>query len=146
MSDSPVTADVLQSEIAVTVRDEKYTFRMPSIRFEIEVGYKANDICGRSMPDNSSPQASILGPGGRAYNFAWCCAVMELYLIRATTEWPFTDGPGKVNSDKFSFAKSQAVEEIGGAFSAELNRFRDDRPADDDTTGKKAVAGVQNTG
>jgi hypothetical protein len=139
---SDTQKDVLQSEIVVTVRGEKYTFRMPSIRFEMEVGYKANDICGRAMPDNSSPTASLLGPGNRAYNFAWCCAVLELYLIRATAEWPFTDGPGRVNADKFSFGKSQVVEEIGSAFSLELNRFRDAGSANTDAAGAEVVAGV----
>jgi hypothetical protein len=138
--------DVLQREVAVTVRGEKYTFRMPSIAFEIEIGYKSNDICGRSLPEGTTPAASLLGPGNRAYNFAWCCGVMELYLIRATTEWPFTDGPGLVNSAKFSFNKSQVVEEIGSAFSVELNRFRDSRPADDDKPGPETVAGKQDPG
>jgi hypothetical protein len=138
--------DLLQSEIAVTVRGEKYTFRMPSIRFEIEVGYKANDICGRSMPDGLTPSATLLGPGNRAYNFAYCCALLELYLKKATTEWPLTDGPGNVNSEKFPFGKSQVVEEIGVALGAELNRFRDDRPADGKPPGAESVAGKQDPG
>jgi hypothetical protein len=141
MSDAP-KPDVLQNEIVVTVRGEKYTFRMPSIRFEMEIGYRANDICGRSVPEGSSPQATLLGPGNRAYNFAWCCAVMEMYLIRATTEWPFTDGPGRVNADRFPFNKTQLVEEIGSAFGAELNRFRDDGSADQHDAGEKTVDGV----
>lgn len=138
--------DVLQNEVIVTVRGDKYTFRMPSIRFEMEMGYKTNDICGRAMPEGSSPTASLLGPGNRAYNFAWCCAVLELYLIRATTEWPFTDGPGRVNSDKFSFGRSQTVEEIGSAFSLELNKFRDAGSADANGAGAEAVVGVKDPG
>lgn len=141
MSDATRT-DVLQTEIVVAVRGNNYTFRMPSIRFEIEMGYRANDICGRSMPEDSTPQASLLGPGNRAFNFAWYCAAMELYLIRATTEWPFTGGPGRVVSERFPLGKAQTVEEIGSAFSVELNRFRDDGSADDNANGKEAVAGV----
>ena len=143
---SETKAEVLQREFAVTVRGEKYTFRMPSIEFEIEVGYRTNDICGVSLPEGSTSAASLLGPGNRAYNFAWCRAVMELYLIRATAKWPFTDGPGLVNSAKFSFNKSQVVEEIGLAFSNEMNRFRDDRLADDDQSGEKIVVGQQDPG
>jgi hypothetical protein len=138
--------DLLQSEVVVTVRGEKYTLRMPSIRFEMEVGYKTNDICSRSLPEGSTAGASLLGPGNRAYNFAWCCSVLELYLKKATTEWPFTDGPGNVNSDKFPFNKSQVIEEIGSAFSLELNRFRDDRPADGKPPGAESVAGKQDPG
>lgn len=138
--------DVTQDRITVKVRGLAYTFRVPSIQYETEIGYKTNDILARGMPQGLSPQAMMLGSGQQAYSSAWSRAVMELYLVQADDPWPFTGGPGRVESDRFPLSRHRLVQEIGGAFGDALNRFLDDGAADGNAAGQEAVAGQQDPG
>lgn len=138
--------DVIQNEIRVAVRGNTYTFRMPSIQYEAEVGYRTNDLLAQAVPEGTTQQATMMGPGANAYGIMWSRAVMELYLIRATDEWPFTGGPGVVKSALFPLNRSRTVEAIGGAFQAEMVRFLDDGTADAKPPGAEAVAGQPNPG
>ena len=44
-------SDALQGTFEVEVDGETYVFRKPSIKQDIEVGYKATDIRKRAYPD-----------------------------------------------------------------------------------------------
>lgn len=124
-SDNPKPADVLQDELTVTVRETDYVFRLPTIRYDIEVAARALAIRRRADPEGGG---AIYGIGEQAARLSFALAIMELYLAGGP-EWPFSPGPaGKpaVNHEKFPRNKTALVYEIGGAFEQAYERFRDE--------------------
>ena len=127
MSDNP-----LQDRFDVVVEGATYTFRKPTIRYDIEVGYKSADIRNRAYPDGYG------GMGGidmQAVNFSRYCAILEMYLLSATVGWPFgitdedlkgldTSKAPKVDFDKFPLDSADDVYAVGQAFEAAVQRFR----------------------
>ena len=139
-------SDVLDETLEVIVRKQKYIFKIPSITFDIEVGYRATEIRQRIAPQF---MGSLFGLDNAAAQLARNFAVMELYLLRADVPWPFSPGPnGKpvVDSAKFPRDKTNTVYDIGQAFEAAYGRFRDDGTGDNQSNGDQAVAGVEDPG
>lgn len=132
--------DVLQDEITVTVRGEDYVFRIPSIKFDIEVGYRAAAIRRKADPDGRGALDAL---DGMAAGFALNCALLELYLARGPA-WCWSPGAGGkpvVDHEKFPIKASALVWEVGGAFRDAFERFRADGTADDNASGAETVAG-----
>ena len=119
-------ADVLQETFDVTVRGKNYKFRVPSIRFDIEIGYKSAQLRRQSDPEGRGELGSV---DAAATRFAWSQSVIALYLLSSDESWPFSPGPdGKpvVDPDKFPSNKINTVYELGEAFRTAYERFRDD--------------------
>lgn len=139
-------SDILQTNITVNVRNVNYTFRMPTIKYDIEMGYKATDIRRRSDPSGFGDMGSA-GPSGA--NFAWYCAIMELYLVASDDEWPWsknTVGKPAVQFENFPLNKTTTLYEVGRAFEDTFQKFRDDGDTNVVTAGTEAVAGVKDPG
>jgi hypothetical protein len=133
-------SDVLQDELTVSVRGVDYVFRLPSIRYDIEVAGRASSIRRAADPASGG---QIYGIGERAARLSFALAIMELYL-KAGPEWPFSAGPGGkpvVNHEKFPRDKTATVYEIGGAFEEAYARFCDDGTADVNRASAEALAG-----
>lgn len=140
----------LQSSFDVKVGADTYTFKMPTIRFEIENAYRANDIRRRAYPTEGG---GLAGVDFQAALFSRYCAYLELYLTKATTLWPF----GYASDDDMSavdFSKVPAVDfekfpaecvntifEVGEAFEKEIMRFRRPRNPSNGPDSEKTVAG-----
>jgi hypothetical protein len=122
----------LQDRFDVKVGEDVYTFRMPTIRQDIEVGYRAAEIRQRAYP---SSMGGLNGLDFATLQFTRYAAYLELYLIRSTTGWPFgiSDNDAKsfdfnkspeVKFEKFTFDRTDDVYAVGQAFEAEVARFR----------------------
>lgn len=124
--------EILSDTIDVVVDDETYTFKIPTIKYRFEIGGRSADIRRRGYPEgNLNERMGVID--WAADNFSRACAIMELYLVRATTPWPYgTDNidtvdlakPPKVDFEKFPADKDDLVERVGNAFAEELARFR----------------------
>lgn len=124
--------DVLQKTFDVTVEGDIYTFKIPSIRYRVEVNGRATDIRRRAYPDGMENERQGIIDNA-TYWFSRCCAILELYLEKATTTWVYgEEDPEKldrskspvVNFENFPFGRDTTVEAIGLAFETELGRFR----------------------
>ena len=136
--------DPLSDTFDIKVGDETYVFRKPSIRYPIELGYRAADVRRRSYPAGGGGFPGDFGLDFDAGSFARACAIMELYLVRSDQEWTHSPGPdGKpmVDFDKFPAEREDTVRRIGAAFEAELARFRARGNPDRPPAGAQAVAG-----
>jgi hypothetical protein len=132
-------ADVIQTELVVDVRGAQYTFRIPSIRYEIEVAARAASIRRKADPEGASPYEV----GNAAVRLSYALAQMELYLVAATVTWPFSagaDGKPVVKHDAFPTRNAPLVYAIGEAFEAAYNKFLAAGSADDDGAGAETVA------
>jgi hypothetical protein len=142
--------DVLQDTFNVVVDDDTYTFRIPTIRRRFEVGGRAADIRRRGYPAGQvNEQLGIVD--NETWRFSRACAILELYLVKATVTWPFGTedamaiDPAKapaIDFEKFPPNREDTVEAIGLAFEAELARFRAGGNPGDGSTGAKIVDGV----
>lgn len=136
--------DILQGEFEVEYDGERYTFKAPSIRYRFEVGGRSADIRRRGSPESYvNERAGVID--WSVDNFSRSCAVLELYLVRATTPWPFGveavaeidwAKPPKVDFEKFPAGKEDTVDGLAAAFAEGLARFR----AGGDTDGRPAGA------
>ena len=134
------SGDVLQDEITVNVRGEDYVFRIPSIKFDIEVGYRAASIRRKADPEG---RGNLDALDGMAAAFAFNCALLELYL-KAGPAWCWSAGAGgkpAVDHEKFPLKAGNLVWEVGGAFRDAFERFRGEGAADDNAAGAETVAG-----
>lgn len=134
--------DILDSTFDVKVENETYTFKVPTIKFRFEVGGRATDIRRRGSPEGFIAERSG-NIDWAVDNFSRACAILELYLVRATTPWPYgvatvaeidQTTPPKVDFEKFPPGKEDTIDAIGNAFTEGLARFRaggnpDQRPA-----------------
>jgi hypothetical protein len=127
----PLPAEGETNDLASVPR-QTYTFRIPTIKFDIEVGYKAAEIRNRAYP---SGVGTLGGLDLQAVNFARYCAYLELYLVRSTTLWPYgfdTDDmaqvdfskPPLVDFEKFPVTHTDDVFTLGQTFETEVSRFR----------------------
>ena len=133
MSDTTAGPELLQDKFDVVVRGKRYTFRVPSIRYDMEVGYKAAQLRRLADPEGIGDLNAV---DFAAVTSARACAVMELYLIAADEDWPFTagsDGKPKVDSSLFPLRKRRLVAEIGGTFQKTFETFCADGDTDGDT-------------
>lgn len=126
-----------QDTFDVTVENEDgskdtYTFRIPGIRFDIEVAYRAADIRNRIAPQSGG---AITGLDMQSIILSRSGAILELYLVKATTLWPYgvdeddvtkvdTTRKPAVDFDKFPFNRTDDVYRVGARFEEELARFR----------------------
>src|ERR1700761_8324580 len=137
-------SDVLKETI--TVKDSKggeYTFRIPTISYDIQVAYRAADVRRRAYPE----AAGILGAIDlQAVQFSRYCAILELFLVGSTTLWPygFKDSeidkldprsPPVVNFERFPAVSIDMVYEVGGAFESEYAQFRNPGDTNNGSTG-----------
>lgn len=141
---------VLEDSFEVEVDGEKYVFRKPSIRQDIEVGYRATDIRRRAYPGEGGSAQTVDNAG---YSFSVFCAYLELYLKQSSTLWPYGiaddsdmskvdfSKPPEVKFENFPADRTDSVYTVGAAFSAEVTRFRTRRPVDKRPAGTEAVAG-----
>lgn len=139
-------ADVTQQTFDVSYEGASFTFRIPKITHDVEVGYKAADVRRRAFPEG---RGYIDGLDYSAVQFSRYAAYLELYLTAATAEWPFSagaDGKPVVDSTKFPFEFQEDVYGLGAAFETELSRFRRPRAANNGSASAEAVAGVGNPG
>jgi hypothetical protein len=134
--------DILQNEFDVSVDGETYTFKVPSIKYRFEVGGRAIDIRRRGYTDGTLNER--IGIVDRESDFfSRNCAVLELYLVKATTPWPYGTEqvqeidlakPPRVDFEKFPPGREDTIDAVGAAFVEGLARFRaggntDQRPA-----------------
>lgn len=133
--------DILQETFALTVPKEggdEYVFKIPTIKYEIELGYRAADVRRRAYPEAGG---SLVTADYAAVTFSRACAILELYLVKASTFWPygFSDDEGTtidfskppvIDFEKFPVECSELVSEIGNAFEDEVRRFRQRRHRD----------------
>ena len=118
-------SDPFQDSIEVEHSGTKYTFKIPGILVDLEIGGRAADIRRRAYPAGGGAIVDT-----NAAYFSRAAAVMELYLTAATATWPFSageDGKPRVDVTKFPLEQVDAVYDIGNAFDAELARFRKPR-------------------
>jgi len=129
---------VLADTFDITVENETYTFRRPTIKYRMEVGARAIDIRRRSSAESIRNEQQGLLDLSADY-FSRNCAVLELYLVRATTTWPYgTEDVGKidlasppqVDFEKFPADRDATVDAVGAAFVEALARFRAGRNTD----------------
>lgn len=121
---------VTAQTIDVKYENETFTFRMPTIKFDVEVAYRAANIRHRAVPEGQGFAGNL---DYSAIEFARCAALMELYLEKATVEWPWTSGEGgkpAVDFEKWPLDQIDSVYGIGAAFQTEMSRFRRPRAAD----------------
>lgn len=135
--------DILQDTFSVTVDGDEYVFKVPTIKYEIELGYRAADVRRRAYPESGG---TLIAADYASVQFSRACAIMELYLTKASTLWPygFADGaetaeidfakPPKVDFEKFPVNCTELLYQVGEAFENEITRFRrrrnpDQRPA-----------------
>ena len=132
-------SDILKDSF--TVKDStggEYSFKIPSIVFDMQVSYKAAEIRRRAYPDGGGALGSI---DFQAVQFSRYCAFLELYLLGANRLWPYglaDDAIEKldaktqtaVNFEKFPVTSADLVYEVGGAFEEAYAQFR--RPGDPD--------------
>jgi hypothetical protein len=143
------TTDPLSPTFDITLDGETYTFRKPGIRFSIELGYRCADVRRRAFPAQGGVLPGDFGLDYDAVNFARACAIMELYLVRASEQWPYSPGPdGKpsVDFDKFPADREDTVRRLSNEFDTAVARFRTRRNPDDAPGGTEAVAGQPNPG
>ena len=127
-------SDVLQETFTVNIRDKNYVFRIPSIRFDIEVGYESRRIRQDADPLGRGDLNNI---DAATIQFALYCAIIKLYLVSADVQWIYSAGPdGKPVIDplKFPRNKNTTVYLIGEAFIKEYERFRDDGDTTESTS------------
>lgn len=146
--------DILQTTFDVVVDGDTYTFRAPSIRYRFEVGGHAADIRRRGYPTGlANEQMGIID--NQVWAFSRNCAVLELYLERATVPWPYGSDdvaaidlskPPKVDFERFPPGREDTVDAVGAAFTAELARFRAGGNTDGRSAGAQAVDSQPNPG
>ena len=120
---SETKPDILATELVVNVEGETYTFKIPSIRYDIEVATRAARIRRLADPGGNTALYEL---GGRAMGLSWALAQLELYLTASSAKWPFSAGPGGepvVDHTKFDARQARLVTAIGEGFEAEYARF-----------------------
>lgn len=145
------TADPLSPEFDVVVDGDTYTFRKPTIRYRIELGYKAADVRQRAYPQASG--ALHFGVDYEVVSTARAFAILELYLVRSSVpperQWVFSpgvDGKPVVDFDKFPPDREGTALELAAKFEEEVARFRKGRNTDKPPAGGEAVGGQPNPG
>lgn len=149
MSGASPAADPMAAEFDVAIDGETYTFRKPGIRFPVEVGYRSADVRRRCYPAGGGALPGDFGIDYEAVQFARCCAILELYLVRADQTWPWSPGDGGkpvVDFDRFPPERDETVRRLGAAFEAEVARFRARGNPSGAPAGAQAVAGQPDTG
>jgi hypothetical protein len=143
--------DVLQKsfELPVTINGKVYefTFKIPGIKFDIEVGYKAAEIRTRAYPPANGQMAGL---DQSAFQWSRCAAYMELYLEKSPLAWVFSEGADKkpvVNYENFPGNEIDTVYLIGAAFEEAYGRFRrggdiNPRPSGADVVGSQPDSGA----
>lgn len=136
--------DLLATTFDVTVDGDTYTFKIPTIKYRMEVSGRATGIRNRAYPQGLMEER--MGTVDWAsVNFSRYCAILELYLVKATTAWPFgtedvgaidLSKPPVVDFEKFPADREDTVEAVGMAFETERARFREAR----NTNGRPAGA------
>jgi hypothetical protein len=130
--------ELLATTFDVVVEGETYTFKIPTIKYRMEVSGKAASIRNRAYPQGQM-QEQLGIADWTSVNFSRYCAVLELYLVKATTPWPFgtedvnaidLTKPPVVDFEKFPSDRDDTVEAVGMAFETERARFREGRTAD----------------
>lgn len=141
--------DVVSETFDVSVEGQNYTFKRPSIKFNLEVGYRASDVRRRCYPEFGGALGTL---DWESVTFARYCAIMELYLVRASTGWPFGIAddsqigaidfakPPVVDFEKFPTDCEVLVFRVGEAFETERNRFRQRGNTNKPPVGNQAVA------
>jgi len=124
--------DVLQETFDVQVDGDTYTFKIPSIKYRFEMGGKSADIRRRGYPEGAmNERMGIID--GWSDTFSRECAIFELYLVRATTTWPYGSEsveqvdvakPAVVDFEKFPSGREDTIAAVAAKFSEELARFR----------------------
>lgn len=135
--------DVLQETFSVTVDDAEYHFKIPTIRYDIEVSYKSSEIRRRAYPEG---EGGLQNTDFSSVKFSYYCAYMELYLVKCATLWPYgfddTDlskvdpsNPPKVDFEKFPVEYTEVLYQVGVAFESKVAQFRRRRNIDKGTAG-----------
>lgn len=138
--------DILSKTFDVAADGDTYTFRIPTIRFDIEVSYKAADVRRRAFPDG---QGVISDADNLAYNFSRGAAYLELYLEKATATWPFStgkDGKPVVDFESFPPHLGDKVFAVGAAFNEAYGRFRRTGNFNIPASGAETMAGQPDPG
>ena len=120
-------SDPMSPTFDVVVEGETYTFRKPTIKMAIELGYKAADVRRRAFPAAGGALPNDYTLDYQSIRFAQACAVMELYLTGSDQTWPFsagTDGKPVVNFEQFPPDREDTIWKIGAGFDTEVARFR----------------------
>lgn len=145
-------SEALRDRFEVEVDGEQYVFRIPSISFDISVGYKSAEIRRRAYPEGQGLLGAV---DFSAVQFSRSCAYLELYLIQSTALWPYgiSDDvkpdytvPPKVDFEKFPVWAADMVMEVGAAFEQRYADFRRPRDRGNRQSGEQAVAGKQDSG
>lgn len=137
----------MQSSFEVVVGGDTYTFKVPTIKFDIEVGYKAADIRRRGFPEAGGGLGTV---DYAVVQFSRHCAYLELYLTKATTLWPYgfeTDDGSQIDMnkapvvdfEKFPASCADIVVDVGAEFETQMQRFRRKRNTDKKPAGTEAV-------
>ncbi len=148
-------SDVLADRFTVSVDGHDYTFKIPTIRYDIETGYRAADVRRRAYPEAGGTLGAV---DFSAVQFSRACAYLELYLVGSTTLWPygFADdsdlskvnlaAPPAVDFEKFPVSAADTILEVGAAFDQRYADFRRPRARHDGQAGAQAVAGGKDPG
>jgi len=146
--------DVLQTTFDVEHNGITYTFRIPSIKYRMEIGARAAEVRSKAYPAGQmSERIGIVD--WSAVNFSRWCAMFELYLVRCTHSWPYgsenvsaidLSKPPAVDFEKFPPEREDDVEAVGTAFEEQRARFRSGRDTDGRPSGAEAVDSGGNPG
>ena len=145
-------SDVLADRFTITVDGFEYEFRIPPITYDIAVGYRAADIRRRAFPEGMGALGAV---DFNAVQFSRACAYLELYLIGASTLWPYgiaddsdlskinMSNPPAVVFEKFPVSAADTILDVGYAFEQHYAQFRRPRHSGNRSTGTETVAGQQ---
>jgi hypothetical protein len=137
---------VLQETLKVKVKDIEYEFRIPSLADEIRLGMHERKIRRELDPDGDG---SAEGLDNASSWMVRSAAVMEVLLVGASNQWPYSkgdQGEPVVNFRKWAKERVGEAAAVGLAFQAALDKFRGIGASDRKPDGQKAVAGGDDPG
>lgn len=146
-----MSGEALADRFSVEVGGHNYEFKIPTITYDITVGYRAADVRRRAFPEAMGALGTI---DFGAVQFSRCCAYLELYLIGASTLWPYgyaddadlgkvnMSAPPRVDFEKFPVSAADTVLEVGFAFEQRYAQFRRPRHTGNQPSGPEAVASL----
>lgn len=146
--------NVLADKFTVEVDGDTYEFKIPTIKYDIESGYRAADVRRRAFPESQGVLGAV---DFNVAQFSRACAYLELYLVGASVLWPYgidsddvtkidMANPPVVNFEKFPVSAAEAVFAVGFAFEQRYADFRRPRNTGKRSAGTEAVAGVKDPG
>jgi hypothetical protein len=131
--------NLLQTEIEVESRGNKYVFAIPTVHDEIKHGAQM-----RFLLQTISGSSTLFGLDNTTFFYLEVCAAFETFLRRSSANWVFNktaQGTPVVDSSKFPPDKIDELSDAYGKFREALTSFRGAGATDVAPAGAEALAG-----